>query len=145
MKINTTKKKKAAGPKLNEVADQLGQAYEAAAEAAKAANSHKEGINAKIKLVAGAEGTKDGDKTLVRGKSFAVGFQTIPAYTASLQVAQKELKPDVLKQVTKTVVLIDEDAFKKAVDAGEITRAQAATIVTQTGSQDRLFVQRLNK
>lgn len=134
---------------LEQVADELGEAYEAAKEKESVAKAQMSRANERIKAVALSEGTVEGKDTVLTGKTFRIGFKTCDGSPSVDLEAFKKLfrkRGTILNAVLKSVVVesADEKAVEKLVQDGKITSAELKQFVTPGKSFERLVCEKLS-
>lgn len=127
-------------------ADDLGAAYEKSSAQASTANKAKEEISKAIKESARQVGEQEGQRTVIKGKLFEVGFTTVTPTFLCRETARKILPSKLYSElVTMPEPELSEKRFLKAVDDGRIPVKLAQQILKKGAPQERVYVGRTRK
>lgn len=129
--------------KLRAFADKAGEEYERTSEEVRSAAQRQERLKEKVKSYAAANGERDGNYMVIRGKRFTVGFQEVTATSIDEDKARKFLPAKLLASLqVQPPPHIDAAKFQKAVESGAISKVTAAKLLVQGTMQKRIVISR---
>jgi len=123
------------------LADDLGVEYAAAFEKAKTADGIKHEVATRIKAIAEEVGEAEGDRRLIRGSHFVVGFVTIEGQKIVDWALFKAQNAKLYSSLVSPA--IDEQKVEEAIKDGRLPRALLKKyLVNKTAPSKRIIVER---
>lgn len=130
-------------PKMkSKIADQLGERYEEVSDELKHLNGKRTEVVELIKRASEEEGESIGDRTVLRGRLFEVGFTTTKPQSEVDWAAFLKAHPRIATKIT--TISVDESKVERLLESGELPRkllAKYVRIIPNT-QQKRVYVSR---